>query len=182
MRTNGTKWHCLGAPVKMARTADIPNEFRPSGRYAGLVQEVLDGVTSWKRGEDPIEMVDFSGQAFRPLTVPIPAGKSPIWGVHVGHKAKIPGLSPFVRPNGGWPRTNTVTLELAGTPKQPVLIRVYSGAYTPPLPWMSSARNADGGHDACVEFWRRNAYLLYSGRLIAPNTTESSPPPWWYSR
>lgn len=107
------------------------------------------------------------------------------WGIHRGHKAKNPQPSPFVMllPDEAI-KTRWLTIEMVGTPLAPELIRVYTGGeYIPPLPWQTSAREADGSIDPdCIEYWETHAYVYLQSIVAGRPSFEDMPttPPDWY--
>ena len=124
--------------------------------------------------------MEFRSRVIFPTAVPIHDARV-IWGVHRGHQAARPGLSPFVdRPvPANW--LGKITVELVGTPETPLLVRAYGGEYTPPLPWMRSAQEATGGEAAAQKYWRTHAYLLVEDSLILPGTRTVNAPQWFHS-
>jgi hypothetical protein len=169
-----------GQRVQISPFSDIPYEMRSNGRYATLVQTVLDQTEPWAASESPIEGRYFSIPV-RPVSVEVPAGVSRVWGVHRGHKARTPGLSPFVDIHVDERLMGYVTIELGGSPDKPLLIRAYGGEYTPPLPWMMSAKDADGGREACLRYWQSHAYLSRTLRMIKEGTSTTEAPDWFDS-
>jgi hypothetical protein len=181
-RATRTAWKWRGNDVFLATSAQLSRSFRPDGRNGALVQRVLNQIKPWLQGEDPIESRRLEGVRLLPQAVRIIGNSDRIWGIHREHTAKSPRLSPFVelrRP----PRTNTVTVVLTGTPEMPIVVNVYAAddneSYIPPLPWMFSARDADGGMAFCRDYWREHAYLLRSPDLICRGTRQQTPPSWW---
>jgi len=166
-----------GNNVLVPHHADIPVEFKPRGRMAWVVQRALNGLDPWNPGEDPVETVEFDDPTTFLEIVVENDGVQPIWGIHVGHKARHPQQSPFIRTSGS--HTNEFTIELVGTPNQPRLVRAYPGDYIPPLPWQNSARDAVGGMQACLEFWRTHSYILRPG--LMQNRGASAEPPSWFT-
>lgn len=166
-----------GAQVSIPFTADITTDLRPSGKNAGAVQTVLDGTDPWKLGEDPVETCETQYQLR--LTVIENNGRTPIWAVHTGHKAKQPQLSPFLSV-AQVPETRLCTIELVNPPNAPRLVRAYSGDYTPPLPWQASAADADGGVRYCREFWRTHSYV-FNNRLIKHDSRTRFAPAWYHN-
>lgn len=169
-------------PIRIAGHADIARQYRPDGALATYVQQAIDGVEPWNRGDNPIETVKFETVRIYPMAIRTDRlTESPVWGVHVGHKAQRPGLSPFVE---GHVRVDPqllgyLTIEFDGTAPVPVLTRVYGGEYTPPLPWMGSAKSADGGVSSCFRYWRSHAYLDRHRKLIREGTRQETPPEWY---
>jgi hypothetical protein len=167
-----------GRLVTIVRTADLPKTMRPDGRFARFVQHALNTVPEWEQGEDPIETLEFDEAVLPAMAIPT-KDRQIVWGVHVGHKARTPGLSPFMDDLRGVVLSNELTLELAGTPDAPLLTRGYAGKYTPPLPWMNSARSADGGQQFCLEYWQTHGYVSPRLTLIRPGTKTYNPPLWF---
>ena len=163
----------------MARYADVERVMQPNGKYAPLVQQLLDTIQPWKKDEDPIETMEFN-EAILPMAVPT-NGTRPIWGVHVGHKAMRPGLSPFVEASVPSALLGAITVELSGPMNDVILTRAYGGEYTPPLPWMTSAREAHRGRRECREYWQTHAYLLRNPSLIRTRTRTTIAPEWFHS-
>jgi hypothetical protein len=169
-------WTYRKQNVQVPRTADIPPQFWPRDTRGAIVQRVLDSVKPWQNGDDPIETMKFEDVRFMPIVVPLD-GQEPWWGIHAGHHARVPKPSPFIRVDFDLlEKTNLFTIELEGTAHRPRLVRAYPGDYIPPLPWMSSARNADGGMKACLEFWRTHAYVF---RRNAMRSRTGRVPDWF---
>ena len=169
-------WEYRGKKVQVAWTADIPTEYREGSRRGLIIQEILDGIKPWQEGDNPIETV-IDMDPMPQIVVPI--GRRRIrWARHIGHKAQAVGLSPFVisRPQP----TQSFTVEMAGSIDSPLLVRAYPGEYTPPLPWQQSAKDADGGMEACVAFWRRHAYIYRLSRIVTGS--ETSVAPSWFTK
>lgn len=145
--------------------ADIRWWLRPS-REGHLVQRVLDNMApwdDWEEGAFLIETHKLVGQSFTPTTVEITVSNAKIVrGIHVEHTARKVGLSPFVDiPDEDLPKTNLLTVEIAGSPESPIITRAYPGDYVPPLPWMGSARQAyPDGRQTCEMYWRNHAYPI----------------------
>lgn len=168
-----------GRRVEIPRVADVSAQMMPDGLYGALVQATLNGVDPWEREQSPIETVEFGGEFIKPMAVPI-AGQEVRWGVHLYHKAAQPQPSPFVEQfDMEAVPTNLLTIELCGTPEKPVLVRAYGGDYIPPLPWMASAKKADGGLKACWDFWRARAYYSPGFKLIKRKTHATALPEWF---
>lgn len=146
-----------GRDVKVVSTADIPTFYRADRHGSWAVQETLDRTDAWIRGEDPIQTVELS-RMVNEVVVPTYDDDFVQWGIHKGHKARDVQPSPFVMMDVTT-RTTMFTIELRGTPQSPMLVRAYPGSYMPPLPWMGSAKWADGGVEACLKFWRTHAYV-----------------------
>lgn len=170
-------WKCGGQNVYISPTADIPNGYRPGHRYSSLVQRLLEGVEPWERDLNPIETFYDLKEPLRAIVTPN-NGRKPVWGIHVGHKARRPELSPFVHGDGELEFTRSLTVELAGSPSQPKIVRIYPGEYVPPLPWQVSAWDADGGMEACREFWSGHSYI-YERALIQRGTQTNTIPNWY---
>lgn len=171
------RYYYRGRKVFIPTAADIPTKYWPGRAHATAVQTLLDHIDPWEEGQDPIESAVIEGFSDWPLTVA--AGQAPrIWAIHPGHKAHNPGLSPFIRLNRP-PRTDMITVELAGSPKRPMIVRIYPGDYSPPLPWMNSASKADGGKAACLDFWRTHAYLVRDLRFLEGAGVTHNPPDWY---
>lgn len=170
-------WFYKGKAAYVPPTADISPEFLPSGDRKELVQRVLDQTPLWGKGDDPIETIELR---YGLVAVVIETFGAPvIWAKHAGHHAKNVGLSPFVRAERSY--TKRFTAEFSGTSGRPMVVRAYPGDYMPPLPWMGTAGDADGGRAACVEFWRNHAYVLTS-RVVVPESKSDTPPEWFTRR
>ena len=161
-----------GTPLIVPPTADITRNF--FGRHKELVQEALfaledseneDGDVRWGRRGAPIFTLQIDlADGLATDVVDVEMGERVVWAVHTHHTAKKPDLSPFVR-RPEWPKVAKLTIELAGTSDEPWLTRVYAGDYRPPLPWMNSARDADGGRVAALEYWRSHAYIFVNSLM-----------------
>jgi len=169
-------WKYNAVTVGTSRTAEIASSCLPGQRYAPYVQWAITGLAN--RGEGSVFTV-------RNLSVHIPVvvvpndGQMPFWGIHVGHKARTPQPSPFVEVRGMLATTTSLTIELVGAPKEPLLVRAHPGEFIPPLPWQVSAGNADGGVEACEEFWSGHSFV-YAPNLIKGPRAEGAPD--WYHR
>jgi hypothetical protein len=166
---------CCGQRVTVSPTADIPTIYRPGQELGAMAQKALDAVKPWRRGEDPIETVTVA-RRLKAIVVPID-GREVLWARHRGHHARKVSASPFVRLER--PATTVYfTVELAGSPTQPRLVRAYPGDYIPPLPWQNSVESAYDGVESAVTFWRENAYVLTSG-VVVPGSTSHRAPSWF---
>lgn len=167
-------WSLQEVRVQVPRVAEIPYGYRPAGKYASFVQEVLCQIKKgdWhdRRAVYTMEL----GYPFLALTTPVRNGLR-IWARHKDHSARQPDLSPFVTV-AMVPCTTRLTVVLAGTPEKPVVVRVFPGEYRPPLPWQRSLRNAERAES--LAFWQRNAYVFYPS-LFVPQTKTLEPPGWF---
>ncbi|MDB5165197.1 MAG: hypothetical protein JWM00_87 [Candidatus Saccharibacteria bacterium] len=166
-------------PVKVPATADMPRRYRPDGQFAHLVQKALDQTPKWSEGDDPIETVVIGRPKVYKTVVPTEGGDR-IWAIHCGHAAKRAQVSPFVQISDQL-FTDRLTVELTGTPKSPILVRAYPGEYMPPLPWMKTASWADGGREACINFWRQHAFV-FAEQLIRKGSQTKRSPEWFTAR
>lgn len=168
-----------GPQVLIPRFASVPLEFSPRGQWATYVQALIDHTEPWKKYEDPIE-TDRYDELILPTAVPV-EGREIIWGVHRKHKARSPQRSPFIDGHYQVPDAliGFITIELSGTPEIPRLVRAYSGDYKPPLPWMASAIDAEGGRQACRDYWRTHAYSNRHNNLIREGTRTTQAPRWY---
>jgi hypothetical protein len=166
-----------GENLKISPYADMPRTMRPGGLFEYQVQELISSITPWEDGDDPIETMEFD-IPIHPMA--LPRGYAVVtWGVHRGHRAKNPGLSPFVTRGTPHELMGIITVELKGTPESPLLTRAYGGDYTPPLPWMTSAKEAPDGVQECRDYWQTHAFLMRSSSLIAAGTLTKTPPEWF---
>lgn len=169
-------WFYRGTPVYVPPTADIPPEYRLGTHYKSgeLVQQVLNQTPPWEKGEDPIETIDLK---YGVVAIVVPTFGAPVmWAKHAGHHAQEVGLSPFIKAERSY--TRQFTVELAGVPSRPMVVRAYPGDYMPPLPWMRTAPRADGGREACLAYWRTHAYVLTS-TVTVPDSESVMPPDWF---
>ena len=169
-------YYCLGEKVAIVPTADVRAEFLSNGQYGRHVADILDGITEPWTGLEWVGTV--GGFPEMPSYVVARRPGQPIeWAQHLRHKARNPGLSPFIR--GAVPvQTDTITVHLIMRGGGPVLTRAYAGPVQPPLPWMASAKSYDkGGVQGCVEFWREHAYVFKSEE-VRRTTLTATPPDW----
>lgn len=166
-----------GKNLKIDHFADIQRTMRPGERFSQQVQELLDDIEPWKEGRDPIETMHFDNVPILPMAVPRGYAKV-VWGVHRGHRARRPGLSPFVDRGVPHELMGWITLEFKGPADDPILTRAYGGDYTPPLPWMVSAGDAEGGIPECLKYWQTNAYLSKNYGLIQGGSRTRFAPEW----
>lgn len=169
-----------GKELQIPPTADIQGPLWPDGKWGHLVQRLLNQIEPWNGRRYVIKTQNFNNK-IPPMAVPVEVNTPLIWGIRRGHKASAPGLSPFAKrrhvviPPG---LKGLITVELCGSPEKPMLPRAYGGKYTPPLPWMTTARSAPGGKDSCLKYWQNHAYLGAEW-LIRPGTQTYAPPEWF---
>lgn len=169
-------YYCLGVKVAIVPTADVAPDFLATGQYGDAVADILAGITEpWVDSEWVGTVAGF--QSMPCYVVPRRPGQSVEWAQHIRHKARNPGLSPFIR--GAVPvQTDTITVHLVMRGGGPVLTRAYAGTVQPPLPWMGSAKSHEpGGVDSCTEFWRDHAYVFRS-EDVRRTTITNRPPDW----
>ena len=161
------------------RHAEVSAAFHDRNKiFRDVVQRIFDSIEPWEVGEDPIETF-LLPRRIGARAVLLATTEAPLWGVNPHHKARRPDLSPYIGLDSVDPRntTKTATLELTGTVERPILTRAYPGEYMPPLPWMSSARKADGGRQACIDYWNSHAYILRDSN--PPHELTNEPPEWY---
>lgn len=167
-----------GRNVSIPWTADIPLNYRFGSSGAWAVEEALQQTEPWVPGSDTIQTIRLS-RSVTAIVAPIGHRhghrQRVMWGNHRGHKARQVQPSPFIKMDGVI-KTRLFTIEMVGNPRSPSLVRAYPGEYMPPLPWMKSAEWADGGRAACVQFWRRHAYIYRD--TIVESLTDSAP--YWF--
>lgn len=169
-----TFWNYYGEPVRQAATGEVPLEYRPGKLYAPLVQDAINCMRLRASDRETWVTIDVR-EDLRELVVA--AGNRPrIWGVHVGHRARDPRVSPFVKHRDTF--TRRLTVHVAQRDGNLLLVRVYPGEYRPPLPWQNSARNEPGGDATCRKFWREHAYV-YNPRDLVRGTQTDSVPDWF---
>lgn len=168
-----------GITVDVPWYADVPPRFLPGGDNWPMLSEVLSQVEA-----DEIEngdIVTFDGLAQWTLRAVLPNDEFGLesyqrgiqsFAVHAGHRARKPQLSPFLAIRGTWPETNSLTVMF----DKGALVRVIPGDYSPPLPWMTSAR--EDGVDECERFWREHSYLRTPHNFIVGTETTYAPA-WW---
>lgn len=147
-------------------------------RYATLVQEAFDAFADdlkeypakWSKREPIIFSFDDAGKLPQFVTERT-LGDEVYWGVYRFHTAGRPQASPFVLKPAGI--TTTLTIEVVGSGEVPLITRIYGGEYTPPLPWQASAPDAEGGREACAEFWKAHAFVMDTS--IMGNLIDSTP-------
>lgn len=165
--------------VLISPTADIPTDLRTRGDNAHLVQVALNSLPPWRGGEEPSHTVALD-TPLEAMVTEIRSGDLIIWGVHVGHKAKNPGFSPFVLRAPHAEENGFITIQLEGSPARPVLTRAYGGQYAPPLPWMYTARHSSRvDQEQGREFWRTHAYASEYGGLVQRGS-RTYRAPWWF--
>jgi hypothetical protein len=169
-------WKFQGRSVFVPPEADIPPEFWRGGRYGRLVQRVLDMLEPWEGRRRIFFTGRLEGESLGVQTARV-RDEPLTWGVHMRHMAKQPGLSPFFRPKGTWPKSDLLTVTVIGRAKSPQVVSVYPGGYRPPLPWMASAKDCPAGEPEA--FWNFNAFLLYHSSLIRPRSISKEPPDWY---
>lgn len=160
-----------GVRVEIPRYADIPSNLRPGGKHWRLVEEALHGVGTWEDRVLIDTVTHLSGDI--PMTVVRNMAHTPMWGIHRGHKADNPKLSPFVLLQRT-PNTRTLSFEF----DKGKIVRIMPGEYIPPLPWQTTAKKMEGGTAACREFWCSHSYV-WSKNLTT--TALSSQPPTWFN-
>lgn len=156
-------YHYHNNRVEIPRHADISRPYLPTGDLAPDVQNALDNQLPWEDNTETINTFELSQeQIVRSIVVALNPGEEVTWGIYSSHRARNPDASPFVAiRNPADPRlsTNQSTLHIVGTTERPRLVRAYPGDYIAPLPWMSTAKSAEGGVDASIAFWQTHAYV-----------------------
>jgi hypothetical protein len=149
--------------------------FRPGGHYEKLIQRVLDDIEPWSGDSVIRHTLVMRGARLCCDVVPVKPGAERLWGIHAGHTAREPGLSPFCQWPGAWPQTNALTVSLSGYADRCQLTSVYPGEYRPGLPWMSSR---DVPLWESTDYWSNHAFVV-RGRIMRAT---SAVPPRWYQR
>jgi hypothetical protein len=147
---------------------------RPGGEFSPSVQQMISAIDPWKKDENPIEEFQFKQLDLLPLTVKVPEDTDVLWGIHKEHTIKNPSLSPFVDCEPASDDIGWITIELAGTPMFPLLVRAYSGRYTPSIPWLCKPSQV---MESC-RYWKTHAYL---GTHFIKNGEVYQNPPRWYT-
>lgn len=172
--------------VAVPRTADITPVFYQGEEYMWLLQDALDVLfEDWQEAGDTKQgqhhmwpdrnhgpsltlELDEEDPVLYPNVVQVSSDEKRLWAIHADHAARRAQPSPFVRrcradqPKPGMLAIGPVrslTIELAGTAERPALVRAYPGEYQPPLPWMASAKNAEGGVAESRQYWLSHAYV-----------------------
>lgn len=172
-----TEWKYNGVHVRWPRGADIPVDYLPGRRYGGFVQELLGNIRPWAEGTTPPPVTGYVEEKVFAHVVPID-GRRVHWGIHIGHHARVPQPSPFVDVRDPFKTAvDRITVQVAGTVDQPMVVRVNAGDPFPPLPWQNSVRDWPGGAAASVEFWLHHAFA--NTRLIKAGTHTTQPPQWY---
>lgn len=166
-----------GRRVIVPRTAEIRAPFRAGQHGVVLIQEMLDRLEPWRQGEALVCTESFKDEKFSPIVVELRRGDTVFFAVHRYHTARNPKPSPFIRCKRSLEPTSDVTIELEGSPREPVLTRAYPGGYIPPLPWQQSARYAVGGLKYCRHFWSTHAFV-YRDRLVRGGHHNVPTPNW----
>ncbi len=170
-----------GNRLVVPRAAEVSPAFRNSeGVFGATIQKAVNEVESWDAGRNPRITFDL-GRQIGSRVVALDETEVPLWAINPQHTARLPGLSPFILlgRSDGRAMTGVMTLEMAGTPRDPILTRVYPGEYMPPLPWMATAKNVEIGVDGCAEFWNGHAFVANDN-----NRPDGLTPvhPDWYTR
>ena len=191
MRANvRTAWTLGNVRVKIHPQSEMLPHFRPNGKYASLVQRALDDATDnlylWRQPEEYfINCTELDTQLI-PLAIKLTDAlrERVVWGVHSTHRKDVPQLSPFVQPVSS-PKSHLLTVELSGSPDQPILERVYTPPVpndeVPPLPWMDSAKKWPTGRESCKAYWRDHAFYFGHGArgTYVRGSLTNKPPLWW---
>ena len=151
MQTRRLRYGNRGGFLEVARTADVPTSLLPDNLHWPMLHEALARITDEDIDESYIITCDELGWEM-PCSVISNGSHTVKFGIHAGHKAREPKLSPFVDVPGDWPRTDTLVLDFSGGR----LVRVMPGLEYPPLPWMSSARE---DLSASTTFWQTHSYI-----------------------
>lgn len=167
-------YRCHEFAVFFSEGTQVPRFFKSNGEHANLVQRVLDNIELGEKGEKSFLTMQFPVKIY-PETVPVSLGAQRVWGIHRGHKAQEPGLSPFVDQRVSPEQMGFITVEVKRIARGVLLTRAYGGHKSPPLPWMT---NRD--RRVNVKYWQDNAFLSMSYVMIRPNTMTPYPPSWWF--
>lgn len=169
-----------GRRIRIPKVADVHAVFKPGGRFADQVQQVIAAIDPQRLGAPwtPYkESAQLRGYFFRRPIIKTD-GRVDFWGSHRQHKARFPGVSPFVTVRKlVLPMTEVLTVELIGPLERLQLIRVYPGEEYLPLPWMSSAV---GRRLECIDFWRTHAFVDDGSRELVLRPV-LDPPDWFLS-
>lgn len=153
-----------GNRVVVPRTADIEYPFFDARR--DLIQKALDNIGSLKPG-DTVAYTYETDEEDLPLpmrsVVRLADGAKRRWGIHAGHTASNPGLSPFIELNGNSDQlvAESFTVYVLFERGRAHLVRVFVGEDRPGLPWMNSVRHNSEDYRRSCEFWRNHAYVLH---------------------
>jgi len=164
-----------GHRISIPPAADVHCIFKPGGLHANQVQQVIAAIDPQHLGSPYKESARLRGYRFFPPIIRTD-GNVDFWGHHRHHKARLPGMSPFVTVRRPAPlETEVLTVELIGPPERLQLIRVYPGEEYPPLPWMTSAAKR---RQECLDFWRNHAFVDDGSYGLASCLT-LTPPDWF---
>ncbi len=171
-------YHFQGNYIYIPPGAEVSEAFLPQtvGGFREELQLALNEIEPWQDQAHIVKSFKLS-RMISTRVVKLEFLEAPLWGVNPHHKAKNPGLSPYVVIDNfdGRQGTNRATLELVGEVERPSLIRAYPGDYLPPLPWMVSAETSPAGLDGCIDYWNSHAFIY---RTSGPELTYEAPE--WY--
>jgi hypothetical protein len=175
-----TNWTYRGRDVFVTPSAQLPPFLRPwRGRFNLALDEALEQIEPWEETGDVFRTHCVTNIDLTVACVGVRPHEPRTWAIHRDHRSKRPSLVPFVK-RAVWPTTRLLMVELIGTPSQPVVVRAYPNpGYVYPLPTMRGALTVEGGQEACIAFWRKNAYLNTSDKLLI-GVPQAQPPEWWY--
>lgn len=171
------RWTYNGREVRVSPIADITNALQMGSKYERLVQRALETVPAWEDGETPHWTITTNRTLWQTVTPNY--GQMPQWGVHRAHRFQNVDVSPFlhVENNTG---TRELTIELSGTPNDPVIERAYAGHYQPPLPWQQNVIWTPDSYRESLAFWRLFSYVYRERLVISPLYRQ--PPEWFLDR
>jgi hypothetical protein len=158
--------------VEIPFRADVSPRFRPGGADEEMLHRALQVVTVRDVTDSCILSCEDLG-----CTTPVVVVKnsdypelSVRFGIHAGHMAAHPGVSPFIILAMPRPTTDTLVLDF----QEGMLVRVMPGHEYPPLPWMKSAR---GRVSECAAYWHGHSYV--KTKVNVQGGLSNQKPQWW---
>ncbi len=165
-----------GVSVLIGRRAEI--DWGLLRGHPEFVQTVLDefGEPRWSADEDSFTLVVEAGDpVIGETVVELAAGEAVRYAFHAEQTSSLKQPVPFAE---RWVigRADCITLQLAGSAKHPVIVRLYAGDYRPGLPWQMSIRKDPELLEESRAYWSTHAYLAGSSPAIGRLTDR---PPLW---
>jgi hypothetical protein len=164
---------CRGLKVIFPKQPQLHPDFRTTGKYANLIQQMLDDIEVGGKDEKTSLTTQFAAPIV-PLAVNVTHEDRRIWGVHRYHTMRRPGLSPFIERAVSKDELGLVTIQILRLQNYVMLLRAYGGYEIKSLPWMKSQNP-----DLSMLYWHKNAFLARGHFMIKSSTTTPSAPDWY---
>jgi hypothetical protein len=173
-----------GRRLTISPRAEMSRDLMPDGKLRWCVQGALDSIQPWTGKWGVVVSYRFPNISCAPTVLTVNSDAEIVWAINKAHRFPNPPLSPFVRPDQALTSSRevrqSITLELAGGSRRPVLLRAMHGLPTPPIPGVDpNTTRWQGNESERLTFWRRGHAYPLRETLIVPGTISKQPPDWY---